>query len=341
MKDIEITFIIKALNEENNIAACIESCIREAIPYTSEIILVDSLSTDNTVNIAKKYPIKIVQFSHIGDINCGATAQLGYQHAKGQFIYIIDGDMELCPDFIEQALTFLKKNEVYAGVGGILVDTQAFSEEDKRRIEMYKQIKGTLEVSHLGGGGLYRRSAIETVKYFSHQGLLAFEEAELGVRLSCAGWKMARIDSNSVLHTGHSESGFQRLKRQWHNGRLGAHGTFIKSSFNEMWRNKVFKQLWFVFAPISLNSLFLILILIMNAYIEISTLTIFLSLTTYWFIIVSLLAIKKKSFAGSVISVITWNVAFFASLFVLHIKVKNPYLVIPNKVISFYGLGIR
>ena len=340
MKDIEITFIIKALNEESNIAACIESCIREAKPYSSEIILVDSLSTDRTIAIAKQYPIKIVQFENKTDIGCGAAPQLGYQHAKGEYIYLLDGDMEICPDFIKHALMFLQENEVYAGVGGILVDTQAFSEEDKRRIEMYKKIKETLDVSHLGGGGLYRKSAIESVEYFSHQGLLAFEEAELGVRLSCAEWKMARINCDAVLHTSHLETSFQRLKRQWSNGRLGAHGTFIKSSFNERWRNKVFKQLWFVFAPILLNLFFLIFILIMNSYIKITTLTIIFSFTTYWFIIVGLLAIKKKSLVGSSISVITWNMAVLASLFVLHKKVKNPCLVIPSKVISFDSVRV-
>ncbi len=53
---INITAIILTFNEETNIRACLES-IKDVV---SEIFIVDSGSTDNTLNIAKEYNCEIV-----------------------------------------------------------------------------------------------------------------------------------------------------------------------------------------------------------------------------------------------------------------------------------------
>src|SRR5690554_4890787 len=115
-----ISFIIKAFNEEDSIGACIEAVLREASDIEHEIIVVDSLSTDRTLDIAKQYPVRIVQFLDEADRSCGAAAQLGYQTSNGDMIYLIDGDMELYPGFFAEAAVYMKDNADVAGVGGLV-----------------------------------------------------------------------------------------------------------------------------------------------------------------------------------------------------------------------------
>ena len=57
-----LSIVIIARNEARNIARAIESVLRavENWPDT-EILLVDSASTDETVEIARRYPINIVR----------------------------------------------------------------------------------------------------------------------------------------------------------------------------------------------------------------------------------------------------------------------------------------
>src|SRR5580704_7273961 len=81
-----VSIIIKALNEERNIAAAIESAIAALAGLDGEVILADSLSTDQTVAIARRYPITIATLKSIEARSCGAGAQLGFQHSKGEFI---------------------------------------------------------------------------------------------------------------------------------------------------------------------------------------------------------------------------------------------------------------
>lgn len=321
---MKLSIIIKALNEENNISACIESCIEETHGIDAEIILVDSLSKDKTVSIAKQYPIKIVQFEDFSHVNCGAAAQLGYQYSTGDYVYIIDGDMRMCPDFISSGISFLENNATYAGVGGKLIDTQIFSSEDARRLEIYSNIDDSKEVTHLGGGGIYRREAIESVGYFGHQGLCAFEEAELGVRLVNKGWKLIRLSQNSVFHTGHNETTLKRLIRLWKNGRMQAHGMFIKSSLSKPWWNLVLKQLWFVFAPILLNLFFIALILVLSLNINIDLYFVCISYFLMWGGILLALTIKRKNLKGSAVSILTWHIACLAAMSVVFKQPQNP-----------------
>ena len=90
-----VSVIIKALNEEKRIAAAIESALHAIRTVGGEVILADSFSTDRTVEIAQAYPIRIVQLAHPEDRRCGVGPQLGYQHSRGEFVYILDGDMEM------------------------------------------------------------------------------------------------------------------------------------------------------------------------------------------------------------------------------------------------------
>jgi len=332
MKEIEITFIIKALNEEKNIAACIESCIREAEPYTSEIILVDSLSTDKTIAIAKQYPVKIVQFKNKEDIGCGAAPQLGYQHAKGEYIYLLDGDMELCKGFLVDAMNYMAENTQIAGVAGKLVDTQHMSDEDIRRSDVYGKMLTVKNEQHLGGGGLYRKKAIDSVGYFSHSALLAREEFELGVRLLSENWLLKRLPVNSVMHTGHNEGNLQRICRLWRNGRLFSSGALLKSAIGKPWFNLCVKHLWYLFVPLIINFFILVGLVTINYLITLSISSATLLFIASWFVVFILIAAQKKSIFRAANTLLTWHVGFIALLLSAFMQVDKPNLEIKGKV---------
>ena len=71
---MKLSIGIKALNEEADIAAAIESALAAAEPFAGEVVLADSGSTDRTIEIARSYPVRIVQLANIGERCCGAGA---------------------------------------------------------------------------------------------------------------------------------------------------------------------------------------------------------------------------------------------------------------------------
>jgi glycosyltransferase involved in cell wall biosynthesis len=100
-----------------------------------EVILADSYSSDRTVELASAFPIRIVQLANPEERCCGAGPQLGYQHSRGEFVYILDGDMQMREGFLEQALAFLDAHADVAGVGGRVVEQNTESLEYMARGE--------------------------------------------------------------------------------------------------------------------------------------------------------------------------------------------------------------
>lgn len=241
-----ISVAIKCLNEEAKIARCIESTIAalREIPYPSEIVLADSVSTDRTIEIASRYPIKIVQFAHANERGCGAGVQLGYQHTRGDFIMLLDGDMELLPGFLPKAVAKLIAEPRLAGVAGLVEDTSIVNTFDRNRVVQGAWNRPLLSAQLLNGGGLYRRIAIDAVGgYAADRNLKAWEEAELGMRLTTMGWKLERMNFPSTLHTGHSASGLELLRSMWRSRRAMANGVLIKQSLGKPWMHKALRRL--------------------------------------------------------------------------------------------------
>jgi GT2 family glycosyltransferase len=213
---VKVSIIIKALNEEANVARAISSCLAAAAPYAGEVILADSGSTDRTVDIAMQFPVTIVQLQDASEQCCGIGPQLGYQHSHGEYVYIIDCDMALDPEFLRIAIEFLDQHPAVGGVGGAMREmrTENLETQGRRRRRNRHQADGVSNVRSLDGGGLYRRTAIEEVGYFSDRNLHAFEEYNLGVRLRRKGWQLIRLPAHAFDHYGYSIGAYPLLWRR-------------------------------------------------------------------------------------------------------------------------------
>jgi len=94
-----LSVVIVTLNEEDKIRDCLES-----VKWADEIIVVDSFSTDRTVEIAKEYTSKVYQQEYLGG---GPMRNLGIAKTKGDWIFTIDADERLTPELraeIQQSL---------------------------------------------------------------------------------------------------------------------------------------------------------------------------------------------------------------------------------------------
>lgn len=89
-----ITGTIITLNEADNIAACIQSLQR----VCDEVIVVDSLSEDETVAIAEGEGALVIKHAYLGD---GPQKAYGVKHAKNDWILALDADERLDDDAVE------------------------------------------------------------------------------------------------------------------------------------------------------------------------------------------------------------------------------------------------
>lgn len=327
---MKLSILIKAFNEETFIANCLEAALAEVQKIgDGEVILVDSLSSDRTVEIARHYSVRVIQFSHKTDCGCASAVQLGYQYAHGEYLYVLDGDMVIQSGFLIEAMSYLESSPDVAGVAGKLIDTNIQTLADKRRASAASALRQSEEVGQLDGGGLYRRKAIESVNYLAHRWLPACEEAELGARLKANGWRLVRLPLVAVYHTGHSESHFQRLKRLWRNRRMHAYGMYLRTAFGQPWWRFCVRQTWFVFAAPILH-LTAMIFAIIAAYFEAMTfIPIFIiAECLIWLGVIAILAIRKKSLADALLSAYTWNVYVIAAVLGAMQSIPDPSIPI-------------
>lgn len=235
-----VSVIIKALNEEAHIAQAIESALAAVADLGGEVVLADSLSSDRTVEIACAYPVRIVQLRNPGERSCGIGPQLGFQHAYGDYLYLMDGDMQLQPGFIAQALSFLAQHPEVAGVGGALIERNVVSLEYRERTQ--RMARGEVHrlpgsVDRLDGGALYRRCAITEVGYLSDRNLHSYEEFELATRLRSRSWKLWRLPDTAVSHSGHTLPAWKLLWRRWRTRYACGGGQLLRATIGKPeWR---------------------------------------------------------------------------------------------------------
>ncbi len=101
-----ITVIIPTLNEEDAIGQVIRKIPRME---SMEIMIVDGLSTDNTVEIARQLGARVVMEKRKG---YGRAYKTGFSEAKGDIIVTLDGDLTYPQEMIPELVAYLHDNEL-------------------------------------------------------------------------------------------------------------------------------------------------------------------------------------------------------------------------------------
>src|SRR5258708_3285019 len=180
-----------------------------------EITLVDSASTDRTVEAASRYPFNVIQLQPSQRLTAALGRFVGCQQSCGELILFLDGDMELCDGWLERALTVLKDNPNIAAITGQVVDRpRATPYGDKLPIEPPTGQVNMIDVKHGGGAALYRRSVLEQVGTFNPY-IYSDEEPELCVRVRHKGYRIVQLDYPIVFHYSDPIEAMSTLIGRW------------------------------------------------------------------------------------------------------------------------------
>src|SRR5207249_4615970 len=104
---------------------------------------------------------------------------------------VMDGDQRLYRGFLAAAIQRVEADQTLAGVGGVIVEREEDNLEYIKRATRDDPDRRPGYVTRLDCGGVYRRTAIESIGYFTDRNLHSGEEFDLGARLSAQGWKLA------------------------------------------------------------------------------------------------------------------------------------------------------
>lgn len=126
-REIEISVVIPVKNGMQTLPACLDGIFSQTMKDRLEVVIIDSGSTDGTLELLKKYPVRI---HHLDpkEFNHGETRNLGVNLAHGKFVLMTVQDAWAATnDWIEKMYSHFTDPEV-AGVCG-----QQIVPEDKSK----------------------------------------------------------------------------------------------------------------------------------------------------------------------------------------------------------------
>lgn len=102
-----VSAVVIAKNEERRIAPCLES-----LSWTDEIVVVDSGSTDGTVDVARRFTDKVRSVSWKG---FGPQKQAAVDLASHDIVLNVDCDERVTPELAEEIRSILSAESMRAG----------------------------------------------------------------------------------------------------------------------------------------------------------------------------------------------------------------------------------
>lgn len=118
MTTLPITLLVMTYNEAGNIARCLDS-----VPFASEKLVIDSLSTDATIDIAVEHGARVVIQKWLG---FGAQRNFAAKQANNDWILFLDADEALTPELVRELQQNLPALMASSKAAGIIVRTAEF-----------------------------------------------------------------------------------------------------------------------------------------------------------------------------------------------------------------------
>lgn len=116
MRQLPISIVILTFNEENNIKECLESCS----DLFSDIFVVDSSSTDETLTIVKKFTKKIFQNEFV-NYSQQRNWALENLPIKTEWVLNLDADHRITEELRTELIEIFSNNDIPHQIKGYLI----------------------------------------------------------------------------------------------------------------------------------------------------------------------------------------------------------------------------
>ncbi len=193
-----ISVIVIGRNEGERLRACLESVQSALHALVYETIYVDSRSTDGSVPLARALGARCFVLE-AEETTAGLARSAGAKEAKGDTLLFLDGDMRLCPGFMEKALEAMATRR-YDGVCGQREDEYCRDGRIVSRSVNYFGCDAERLAPEFGGAICLRADALVRCGGWAED-TVACEEAELHARLLAAGCRVGELPVPMIVHT--------------------------------------------------------------------------------------------------------------------------------------------
>jgi glycosyltransferase involved in cell wall biosynthesis len=254
----DLSIVIIARNEEAVLGRSLDALKKEISDCKAEIILVDSASTDSTFSIARSHSVKIIKLADSPYRSPAGARYIGTLHARGRFIFYMDGDMVVAPGWLKEGMRQLEEPSI-GGAEGILFNVRPGEDIPQAVGEILPA--GDVDILH--GSVMYRREVLEKSFTFNPY-LKGEEERELGYRVRQKGYRLVCLHVPMVYHFMKEPTPvLVDRKASYHAGQGQIYRKYLSTSFGK----KILREAIPLYVEIAFWYTLLLLLIISTAYL--------------------------------------------------------------------------
>lgn len=209
---LKVSVIIAVKNREGLIGKCLQSLMEVDYP-DYEVIVVDDHSIDNTAEVVKNFPVKLLKSKGRG---IGAAKNTGIAEANGRIVAFTDSDCLVAKDWLSQMAKLHLQYPQAMGVGGIIKNPlpENFFARFGQKLCFDPPLFQQGFVKTIGGNNVsYKREVFDSVGLFDER-FVTGEDPDMCWRLMQKGMKIF-YSPDIVIHHLHRASWGSFLKQQF------------------------------------------------------------------------------------------------------------------------------
>jgi len=229
----KLSVIILTFNSERNIAACLESLMREST-LIKEIIVVDNHSKDNTVKLVKNSKLKTKLIVNARNLGFSKGVNIGVNKSSGNKILILNPDTIIFPGSLARLIscqeitdagvvggkaikvngdihnTFVREPGILIGIFDFTNLRKIFPFDYFHKRHYYLEAEFPLNVKEVdavsGAFMLIERSVFEKIGLFDENFFMYLEDVDFCIRAKLKGFKIMFCPSAIIIHEGGASS---------------------------------------------------------------------------------------------------------------------------------------
>ena len=253
----KLSVVIVTRNRCEDLEECLNSLLAMNEP-PSEIIVVDSNSTDGTPELVKRFPAKYIS---INEKSMVRARNIGLQHARGNVIAYVDDDVVVSKDWSKYILEPYEDERVGGVVGRVVPYDNQLLCLPAKHIAIGKVFddglvlgnfdvltRNPIEVDTLIGCNMaFRREALTETCGFDEnfRGSCFRDDTDVSLRLRKLGYKLIFHPRAVVRHKYRGKT----VNNKWFYWTVYNHTYFYIKNFQPMTIRKIFAYLFATFFP--------------------------------------------------------------------------------------------
>lgn len=224
--------LLKSLKKQNSIDP------RSKSGTGFEIIIVDNNSTDNTKKISKKYTKSVYNFGP----ERSSQRNFGVKKSTGEYVLILDADMELTKNVLSSCAQKLKKDKE---IGALVIPEKSFGEGFWAKCKAFER-QFYVGDQNIEAARFFKKSLFLKFKGYDKR-ITGPEDWDLPLRMKKAGVKIGRIN-DYIFHNERKFSPIKSAKKKFYYALhareyLKRHPEMVFSQGNLFFRPNFYKNL--------------------------------------------------------------------------------------------------